>query len=410
MKNKEYIKNLTQTIINRVELHAPILYDNNIKFESIKYLGININLPIFKFEKKLTKNHLKAFILAQKSVEFNLILFEEMLTKKDRKLLAKIKNLFIINSNFISLSAIETINKLNINYYSKINFKENLNENYFSIYGEVINLSYKNMFLSKKEEKNDVFFDLNMFLLNGQNYFLKLNNKLNHEKEIDFEINIPLKKGYYFFKKMSNCIVVENITTKEKLYFNFSTSYQDISFSHIDGLENSTLACINLKVKTKLKPKEHKAYFFNFGDTKFILKNQKIMEKFFILSVEKLNEIFNLKIKTNRSEFDYNFNYDMPRRIIINWLNFSCDKKLEYKYFSFKNSILEEKDNQYFLKKNFNLNIKEVGIFNGEIFKKILIFNGDEKLIQIGHTKFFNVNSISKNTIKKNESISLCFG
>ena len=410
MKNKEYIKNLTQTIVNRVELHAPILYDSKVKFDTLKSIGINTNLPIFKFEKKLTKNHIKAFLLAQKYVDYNLILFEEMLTKKDIKSLSKIKNLFIVNQNFISLSAIETINKLNINYYSKINFKESLNENYFSIYNEVINLSYKNLFLSKKEEKNGIFFDLSMFLLNGQNYFLKLNNKFNFEKEVNFEINIPLKKGYYFFKKLSNCIVIENITTKEKLYFNFSTSYQNITFSHIDGLENSTFACVNLKVKTKLKPKEHRAYFFNFGDTKFILKNQKIMEKFFLLSNQKLNEIFNLKIKTNRAEFDYNFNYEMPRKIIINWLNFSNDEKLEYKYFNLKNSILEEKNNQYYLNKNYNLNLKEVGIFNGEIFKKILIFQGDEKLIQIGHTKFFNINSFNKNTIKKNESISLCFG
>ena len=44
-----------QSIVNRVKYHAPIVYDDNIDRRVLFENGIDINLPIFKFEKKLNK-------------------------------------------------------------------------------------------------------------------------------------------------------------------------------------------------------------------------------------------------------------------------------------------------------------------------------------------------------------------
>ena len=55
------------------------------------------------------------------------------------------------------------------------------------------------------------------------------------------------------------------------------------------------------------------------------------------------------------------------------------------------------------------IGLKELGIFNGEYYKKILISFGAEKFLQVGKTKFFNINNVTRFSLKKKDNISLSF-
>ena len=60
MKRKEYIQKMAMLIKNRVLFHAPIVFDDEVDFELLEAVGIDKNLPIFKFQKNMTKNLYKA--------------------------------------------------------------------------------------------------------------------------------------------------------------------------------------------------------------------------------------------------------------------------------------------------------------------------------------------------------------
>ena len=55
MKRKEYIQKMAMLIKNRVLFHAPIVFDDEVDFELLDAVGIDKNLPIFKFQKNMTK-------------------------------------------------------------------------------------------------------------------------------------------------------------------------------------------------------------------------------------------------------------------------------------------------------------------------------------------------------------------
>ena len=55
MTKKEYIEKLKNLIVNRVKFHAPKLVDDRVDFDLLAVVGIDNNLPIFKFDKPLDK-------------------------------------------------------------------------------------------------------------------------------------------------------------------------------------------------------------------------------------------------------------------------------------------------------------------------------------------------------------------
>ena len=73
MKSREYIKNAKNMIINRAKFHAPIVFDANIDKTILLQNELDFRLPIFKFEKEMTSKLLKAFELAKREIDFNLI-------------------------------------------------------------------------------------------------------------------------------------------------------------------------------------------------------------------------------------------------------------------------------------------------------------------------------------------------
>ena len=56
MKKNEYIQKAKNTILNRVRFHAPVVYDDKIDKKVLFLGGVDVNLPVFKFDKTLNKN------------------------------------------------------------------------------------------------------------------------------------------------------------------------------------------------------------------------------------------------------------------------------------------------------------------------------------------------------------------
>ena len=194
MNKKEYIDALARLIKNRVIFHAPVMYDDVVDFDLLDIVGINKNLPIFKFEKPLNKYLFRAFVKAQKTVKFNLVLTSENFIKKSWA--NRLENLCFLDESCSSYSLVSLVNKLNINYISHSAFVPNLNEQFIKVNGEIVNLSFCQFYLHKKAEANGVIYDIKEFILNGKNFILNFSNPHFEALKINLEINIPLPNGY----------------------------------------------------------------------------------------------------------------------------------------------------------------------------------------------------------------------
>ena len=409
MKKNEYIQKAKNAILNRVKFHAPVVYDDKIDKTILFVNGIDINKPIFKFNKALNGKLLKAFSLAQQEEEFNLLLSTSSVENIKPAKLKNIKNLVIYSQQNSPVNFVEMINKLNINYQSSSNYNFVYKDKFFKINNQILNPSYKEFILRQNLVCDEVWVEYNEFVLNGNNFFVKFTNKSNKEKKLSLELNIPLKKGYYYFKRQSRCVSIENLLTKEKLFLNYFGKNCRFSFSNVDGLENSVFCCVNVKMNLTIESKQQKFVFFNLGDSEFALKNLVQINEFKDLSIKKCCEIFNVRVKTKEAKFDNFFNSVLPRKIWINWLNGEIDSALEEKYLSLKNLFVRGCDNFSFVPFK-EIGVKEIGIFNGEYYKKIIIISSDQRFLRVGETFFYNINGISNRSLKNEEPIALSFG
>lgn len=407
MTKKEYIQRAKNLILNRVRFHAPILFDDEIDEKVLKDNGIEKNLPIFKFEKILDKKLIRAFMLAKREERFNLVISSELDGKRAR-LLQNLPDTVLLGE-YSSKRLLEMVNKLNINYSSSTNFDLRYKDKFFCVNSVRFNPSFQDFTLYQEAVFEEVFVKYNEFVLNGENIFVKFMNKTSDEKKLAVELNIPLKKGYYYFKKLDKAYLVENLVTKEKFFFNFVCSGAKFSFSNVDGLENSVFCCVNLKLNLTLKPKQMKFIFFNFGKTKFSVKSLSDAEKLVKLSQKKTREVFDVQVKTKNPKFDFFFNRILPQRIWVNWLNGEFDRGLEEKYLTYRRLFVRGKEKISFVKFS-EIGVREIGIFNGEYYKKIVLVGGGEKFLKVGKTYFYNINDITKRTLTSKEPVLLSFG
>ena len=133
------------------------------------------------------------------------------------------------------------------------------------------------------------------------------------------------------------------------------------------------------------------------------------IKKFEEISKIETCQIFNVQVKTKNPKFDQFFNQTLPKKIWINWLNGTVDSELENKYVNLKKLFIRGKDNISFV--NFKeIGLKEIGVFNGQYYKKIVVVAGFEQFLKVGNTKFFNVNGITNHSLKSKEPVCLCFG
>lgn len=404
MKNKvEEYKNL---ILNRVRFHAPVVYDDKVDKTFLFGYDVDPNLPIFKYEGNLNKDLVKAFNESRKIEKFNLLLLEEKISKKFEKTLKKIKNcvFFDKKSNFNFLAM---INKLNINYNSSSNYNIKYKDKFIAVNDEILNLKYENFSLVS-EGQNEILYSYKEFLLNGNNIVLKIKNFEKTDKMVKISLNLPLKKGFYTFKKQNGSVKITNLLTQEKMFFTFVSRNTKFNFSAIDGLENSSFATINLISKLKLKANEEKFFFFLLSNKKCPLKNLKDIEKLEDISKKKCCEIFDVRVKTKNQNFDQFFNNELPKKIWLKWVEGEPCEDLIEKYLTLRRLFVRGKEKLNF-KPFKEIGLKELGVFNGEYYKKILISFGREKFLQVGKTKFTNISNVTNFSLKKKDPILLSF-
>lgn len=406
MDKNEYIKKLAMLIKNRVKFHAPKSIDEQVDFELLDAVGINKNLPIFVFKKKMTKVFVKAFILAQKEVDFNLILPSESSLKQTW--LKRLKNVHFIDENSCGFSLNYCIEKLNINYLTHSSFSPRISKHYIKINEQEVSLDFTQFYLHKKQQCNGVIFDIKKFLLNGINISTTFLNPYNEVKSIYFEVNIPLPNGYYNFSKVKTGVKIKNLTSKDVSYFNYNCQ-ANLSFSCIDGLESSTRACVNLSAKITLHPHEQRRVYFNYGDNAYMFNSPKLVDQFFLLSQQKTFEKFPIKINSRDKAFDDRFNNILPNKIWLAWAGDTIDEASEIEYLKLKSSIITEKEKGYFINENFK-GLKEVKIYQNGSFKRVFIVQSDSRYIFAEKTKFFNFTQIAKQFFDKNNEIYLSFG
>lgn len=405
MTKSEYILSLANLIINRVKFHAPRL-EQEVDYSLLEAVGIEGNYPIFVFNRKLDKIYYKAFVEAKKKVEFCLILTEKPLISRGK--LQKLNKTYVLLKNEIGSILLNTLEGLNINYITHSNFNRDLSREQLCINGKEVDFDYIPYFYTKKLMCNGVIADAKCYILNGKNYCLSFTNTKQESNKIEFEFNLPLPRGYYVFNKKENFVQIENLTSKDKAYFNFNFSGGDITFSSMNGIESCTFACIHLKCKLQLLGKENKKIFFNFGEQKQCLNSPREMQYYFDLSQKKMNELFDLKVSTRDSKFDNDFNLSLPHKIWEKWQKFDVDEESENIYLKMKKKIVETTQKGIQISQDFK-GLKEVRFYRNQGWKRVFILHNDSCYMFADKVKYFNFTLLTKEIFDKNNEIYLSF-
>lgn len=406
MTRKDYIDKLKNLIINRVKYHSPLLKDDNIDYKLLDAVGVDSRYPIFIFKKPIDKVFYQAFFKAKSEVDFNLIL-----TKKPQINTRKIDKLdksYIFYEDEIGPNFLSNLEALNINYITHSGFERNLEGEFLKINGRKLEFDYIPYFYNKKYMENSVIFEAKSFLLNGKNFIINMINTKKESRKVSIEINLPLPRGYYYFKKENNCIIIENLTSKEKAYFNYNFKNAKISFSAMDGIESCTYACVNIKAEFELLPQQTKKIFYSFSSQKFCLFSPKEMKNFFDISQQKMNEIFDVKITSRDKGFDNNFNFELPKKVWESWHKFGVNQESENEWIKIKNDLLKNS------RKGVQINqeikgLKEVKFFRNMTWKRVFILHNDTCYMFADRVKYYNFTLLTKDIFNKNNEIYLSF-
>ncbi len=405
MTKKEYIQKLEDLIINRLKFHSPRA-TKEVDYSILDAIGIDGSYPIFIFNKPLNKVFYKAFYNVKKMFDFNLILTDRPLINKRK--LDNLNKTYMILKEEMGSNLFYTLDTLNVNYLTHSDFTHKTSNEGLTINGKQINFDYLPYYFKKKIMLDSVVCDIKNYILNGKNYNITLSNTSNQSKKIDLEFFLPLPRGYYIFTKKTKCVEIENLTNLNKAYFNFNLKDAEFCFSSLNGIESCTFACINLKAKISLLPKENKCLHFNFGENKYCLNNPFEMNYFFELSQRKMNQLFDVKVTTRDGKFDEDFNLSLPRKIWEKWQNFDVDEESENLYLKMRSQVLKEKDNYLQISKSFR-GLKEVLFFRNNQWKKVFIVHSNSDYIFADRIKYFNFTAITKEIFDKNDEIYLSF-
>lgn len=400
MTKKEAIENLARIIVNRVKYHAPLTYDGEINFKLLEEFGIDLSLPVFKFENKLTKPLIKAFSLAKKVVDFNFVT-----TNKTNCPFA----LFLPREH-VCLELLQNINKLNINYKSTSNFEPFFERDFLKINGKILDLKYNKYCLEKFENIDGVLVTQREFVCSGQTVFLELCNSNKIKTEIEISYNKNLQSGYYYFSKDNTGIKAVNLYNKNTTFLNANFEIKNSIFSCVSGVENSRYPCIKFLEKIVLKPFQRKVVFINYGEKRFSLKNEKEFENLFDFSFKKCCENFDLKIETMDKNLDEKINNLLPRDIWIAWANGKRDYEKEEEYLSFKNRLFLRKENKIIFSNNDFNGFKKIELFDGVKYRDIEIKHScATNSLKIDRTSFMNLKTLSLDKISPHSQICLQF-
>lgn len=406
MKKKEFIEKLKNLILNKVRFHAPNLVTENVDFDLLNVVGIDPIYPIFMFSKQLDNTFFVAFKKAKKEAKFNLILTQKPLVSSAK--LKHLENTQVLLEEEMGSALFYTLDGLNINYISHTNFEKNLKNEFLKINEKEINFDFCPFYYHKKLAIDGVIFEGKEFLINGKNYDLSFSNPHSEKKEISLEFNMPLPRGYYVFKKGINYIEILNINTKEKAYFNYQAKGINFSFSSINGLENSTFACINVRCRLLLSGRENRHIFFNFGQLKFFFLKPNELKDYFEISQRKMFETFDVMVTSKDKNFDETFNLSLPRKIWENWEKMTSNEQSENEWLKLKNQIVLKNEKGEKINPHF-VGLKEVKMFRNSGWKRVFIVHGDSEYLYDGKAKYFNFSLLTKEILSQNSEIYLSF-
>ena len=406
MTRKEYLLKIENLIVNKLKYHAPILNSDDIDYSLIDAVGIDTALPIFIYRKPLDKLFFAAFYSVKKKCDFNLILTAKPLVK-DRRI-KLLKNTYVLLEDSIGSELSHAIDALNINYLAHSDYENITHEEYLKFNDKVLEFEYIPYYFTKKVMDKGVIFQATNFILNGKNYILNITNTLKNMTKMSFEINIPLPRGYYFFKHGKDFVEIENLTSKEKAYFNYHFKDASITFSNMNGIESCTYACVNLKCGINLLPKQNKKLYFNFGENKYCIYSPNDMQYFFNLSQQKLNEIFDLKVTTSDKQKDQLFNFYLPRNIYSKWQNFDVDEKSENDYIKMRNLYVKKSEKGEQINQDIK-GLKEVKFYRNSKRKRVFILHNSSCYMFADKVKYFNYTLLTNEIFNKNNEIYLSF-
>lgn len=406
MNKKEYIEKLENLILQRVKYHAPKPKESEIDYSLLSVLNIDACYPIFIFKKPLNKIFYQAFLNAKKHAKFNLVLTEKPLLNE--KKVEKLEKTYLILNDEMGGALSDTLEALNINYLSHCNFKSEFKGEFIKVNDQILSFDYLPYYYTKKIINDGVIFDAKQFLLNGKNTIINLINTKNQSKKVKIEVNIPLPRGYYFFSRGFDYVEIENLTNKQKAYFNFYLKKAEFSFSNMTGLESSTFASVNMICEIELKPHEKKQVYFNFGENKYCFYDPKSTEEFFKISQIKFNEIFDVKVQTRNIKFDNDFNLSLPRKILEKWQKFDIDEESINSWLKIKHEIVKISEKGAQISDKIK-DLKEVKFYRNSAWKRVFILHNDANYLFANKIKYFNYNLLTKEIFDKNNEIYLSF-
>ncbi|MBQ8908870.1 MAG: hypothetical protein IJY90_01070 [Clostridia bacterium] len=406
MKKKEYIEKLENLIVNRVKFHAPKVNESSVDFSLLRAINVDEKYPIFIFEKPLNKVLFHAFLKAKNRCKFNLILMgaPDISSKK----IMRLEKTYLLDKNLLGSGLLDVLYSLNINYTSTPVFERTRKDEYLKINNQNVKLDFVPFYNHKKWMFNGIIGQVRQFLLNGKNYSLEFVNTRNCVNEVEFEINLPLPQGYYSFKRSFDHIEINNLTSKDRAFFNYFVKDAKVEFSCVEGIENCTFACVNMKGKIALKPKQKKYVFFNFGNERFNLISARDIQTFFDDSQSEMFKIFDARIISKNARFDEMFNLQLPKSIWDAWGRFSCNRTAEEKWLAIRSSIIKSSEKGIEICEE-QLPLKEIQLYKNNLWKRIFIMYGESKYLFAGKVKYYNFTTLTKEIFDKNNEIYLSF-
>ena len=141
-----------------------------------------------------------------------------------------------------------------------------------------------------------------------------------------------------------------------------------------------------------------------------MLNSMEEIEAYFAQSKRKTCEIFDVKIDTKFKDINNKINYILPEKIYMAWLKGKSDIKREKEYLDLRKRFVLKANSGFVLNEYDNIN--SLKIFNGSIYKEVLVIkNRDEKAIEHLGTKLSKnakILSISQRDLSsKNVPISI---
>ncbi len=365
---------LLDHIISCVLYSSPKFYNDKLNLTMMKNFGIDIKKPILYFD-KLDDKLFESISIAKQYTQFNAI------TNANYENKYQSKNLLYLDTQFCDIKLFSSIMVFNV--YSKEKFKvQDFKHEMLQLFVNNRPLSLKYLITDNQNcysyQNGEIKVFIGHFNDSGD-YFKVLVENTGKSKKFDFLFNFDLDEKNYFIKKINSYYLIENVLSKQKAYITCNKKI-DIN-CYIDKVKKPF---IQIKKHILLEKSKKYEFIIFIGDN--ASKNK--LDSALISYKEKINNYFNIKLKSKNVKLNYLVNYYLKRNVTTS----------RYKLLS--NDNFDEVQKQYKLHKisalDFYMWIKQkyLGIFECENKLKIepllkedfdceIFINGKSTLVEV---------------------------